>query len=132
MCLLCATLAWQMAKKASIQAQRLGFNPDSAMSSLEFITSDNNTAKWGKPVQERSILNALAIYFCFLREKKVMIQYLYVQRIAVAVLCGNIESIAEKLRKIQDSWMKYILPLSSQGTYLPNLLFHVSPWGKEK
>lgn len=90
-----------MAKKASIQAQRLGLNPDSAMSSLEFITSDNNTAKWGKPVQERSILNTLAIYFCFLREKKVMIQYLYLQRIAVAVLCGNFESIAEKLPKFK-------------------------------
>lgn len=59
-----------MAKKASIQAQRLGFNPDSAMSSLEFITSDNNTAKWGKPVQERSILNALAIYLFFLEREK--------------------------------------------------------------
>ncbi|KAL1452948.1 hypothetical protein WDU94_007130 [Cyamophila willieti] len=43
LCLLCATLAWQMAKKASIQAQRLGFN---AESSLEFITGDNNTTKW--------------------------------------------------------------------------------------
>jgi Rad3-related DNA helicases len=48
LCLLCATLAWQMAKKASIQAQRLGFNPDSGLSSLEFITGDNNTTKWGK------------------------------------------------------------------------------------
>ncbi|XP_026685645.1 regulator of telomere elongation helicase 1 homolog [Diaphorina citri] len=46
LCLLCATLAWQMAKKASIQAQRLGFNPDSGLSSLEFITGDNNTTKW--------------------------------------------------------------------------------------
>ncbi|KAI5698434.1 hypothetical protein M8J75_006737 [Diaphorina citri] len=46
LCLLCATLAWQMAKKASIQAQRLGINPDSGLSSLEFITGDNNTTKW--------------------------------------------------------------------------------------
>uniref|UniRef100_A0A8D8SK57 Regulator of telomere elongation helicase 1 homolog n=2 Tax=Cacopsylla melanoneura TaxID=428564 RepID=A0A8D8SK57_9HEMI len=46
LCLLCATLAWQMAKKASIQAQRLGFNTESSMSSLEFITGDNNTTKW--------------------------------------------------------------------------------------